>query len=386
MAYNVCRWTRLCVPAMITAALASHDGSAQASQTHTLKPGETLASLARKYHVSAQDIARANSLRNPDNLREGAKLMIPPPPKRLSVSPTLHVSSTLNADRINLRLGPDESYRPVDCLDQGTSVVITGKKADWRQIRLADGRSGWVKVDFLGKRLAGKPLAAAPARPAPARKPKHDAPALTASADRNETRKRTQRAAPGSSRHLAKKHRDEQHPKRISQTQRRQRSHQNTWAVSHKNKKHLARTWQKGYHSRRGTRYIPEAERPEATTDVVRTAYAYRGTPYRYGGAGRGGFDCSGFTSYLYAKKGVSLPHTARGQFQMGHKVDRGGMKPGDLVFFHTVTSGISHVGVYAGNGKFVHASSRRSGGVRVDSLDSGYYKHAFRGARRMKN
>ena len=60
-------------------------------------------------------------------------------------------------------------------------------------------------------------------------------------------------------------------------------------------------------------------------------------------------------------------------------------LKPGDLVFFHTVTPGISHVGMYVGNGHFVHASSRRSGGVRVDNLDSGYYTSAYRGARRMR-
>lgn len=59
-------------------------------------------------------------------------------------------------------------------------------------------------------------------------------------------------------------------------------------------------------------------------------------------------------------------------------------MKPGDLVFFHTTRSGISHVGMYVGSGKFVHSSSQKSGGVRVDNLDSGYYSKAFRGARRV--
>jgi cell wall-associated NlpC family hydrolase len=137
--------------------------------------------------------------------------------------------------------------------------------------------------------------------------------------------------------------------------------------------------------SRHGARRaVAEAPAPEAASDIVRTAYSYRGTPYVYGGASRGGFDCSGFTSYLYGKRGVALPHTARGQFAMGRKVERGDLKPGDLVFFQTVTPGISHVGVYVGNGQFIHASSRRSGGVRVDSLDSGYYKEHFRGARRM--
>ena len=130
---------------------------------------------------------------------------------------------------------------------------------------------------------------------------------------------------------------------------------------------------------------VADAGTSESRSDIVRTAYGYRGTPYVWGGERPGGFDCSGFTLHLYGKKGISLPHSARSQFEMGHRVDRSGMKPGDLVFFHTVTPGISHCGMYVGNGKFVHASSRRSGGVRVDNLDSGYYSKAFRGARRIR-
>ena len=128
----------------------------------------------------------------------------------------------------------------------------------------------------------------------------------------------------------------------------------------------------------------PEASAPESESEVVRTAYAYRGTPYHFGGSSRGGFDCSGFTSYVYKKKGVSLPHSAAGQFGHGKQVGSGSMKQGDLVFFHTTRRGIGHVGIYVGEGKFVHASSG-GGRVRVDSLNDGYYKNRFRGARRVK-
>jgi len=129
----------------------------------------------------------------------------------------------------------------------------------------------------------------------------------------------------------------------------------------------------------------PEAESPSASNDVVRSAYAYRGTPYRWGMSRPGGFDCSGFTKYIYGRKGVTLPRTAAEQYHAGRAVGHRNMKPGDLVFFHTTRSGISHVGMYVGNGKFVHSSSSKSGGVRVDSLDSGYYNKAFRGARRVR-
>ena len=128
----------------------------------------------------------------------------------------------------------------------------------------------------------------------------------------------------------------------------------------------------------------PETQAPPTHSDVIQTAYSYRGTPYRFGGTSRKGFDCSGFTGYIYGKKGVSLPRTAREQFGRGQRVSSKEMKAGDLVFFHTTRPGISHVGIYAGNGKFVHASS--SGGtVRVDSLHSGYYKKRLVGARRVK-
>lgn len=128
----------------------------------------------------------------------------------------------------------------------------------------------------------------------------------------------------------------------------------------------------------------PEASAPRVASDVIRTAYAYRGVRYRYSGESPRGFDCSGFTSYVYRKKGVALPHSAAEQFHEGRKVSTDRLKAGDLVFFHTTRRGISHVGIYAGSGRFVHASSG-GGRVRVDSLNSGYYRDRLRGARRVR-
>jgi len=86
----------------------------------------------------------------------------------------------------------------------------------------------------------------------------------------------------------------------------------------------------------------------------------------------------------VYGEKGVDLPHSAAAQFGRGSRVAKGSLKSGDLVFFSTTRRGISHVGIYVGDGKFVHASSAR-GRVRVDSLAEGYYSDRFRGARRVK-
>lgn len=117
---------------------------------------------------------------------------------------------------------------------------------------------------------------------------------------------------------------------------------------------------------------------------VVRRALSYRGVRYRRGGSSAKGFDCSGFTRYIYKKHGVSLPHSSRAQAQVGKSVPRNQLKPGDIVCFHTYRRGVSHVGIYIGNNKFVHASS--SGGrVRTDSLGEGYYNARYRGARRVQ-
>ncbi|MBC8101425.1 MAG: C40 family peptidase [Cytophagales bacterium] len=118
---------------------------------------------------------------------------------------------------------------------------------------------------------------------------------------------------------------------------------------------------------------------------IARNALSYRGMPYRMGATGRGAFDCSGFMMYLFDQAGLSLPRTAAEQYRKGMPVSRGDLRPGDLVFFkNTYKRGVSHVGIYIGNGQFCHASS---GGhaVRTDSLSKSYYVNHWAGARRAR-
>ena len=122
------------------------------------------------------------------------------------------------------------------------------------------------------------------------------------------------------------------------------------------------------------------------TEDIVREALSRRGTPYVWGGASRGGFDCSGFVCLVFARqRGLKLPHSASAQARLGTAVTKEELEPGDVVFFATYRASISHVGLYVGDGKFVHAANRRKG-CRVDSLNSGYYAKRYRGARRYTN
>lgn len=118
---------------------------------------------------------------------------------------------------------------------------------------------------------------------------------------------------------------------------------------------------------------------------VLQTAAQYLGTPYRYGGSGPSGFDCSGFTKYVYGQYGYDLPRTAAGQGSVGENVSKSDLKPGDLVLFACGGGGISHVGIYTGNGQFIHSSSPRSGGVIYSSLSESYYANSYVGARRIQ-
>ena len=116
---------------------------------------------------------------------------------------------------------------------------------------------------------------------------------------------------------------------------------------------------------------------------LVRTALASRGTPYRFGATGRGAFDCSSFVQYIYNKNGVGLPRTAAEQYQRGTPVPKSQLQTGDLVFFkNTYKHGVSHVGMYVGEGYFVHASSGAHE-VTVSRLDGSYYQNHWAGARR---
>jgi cell wall-associated NlpC family hydrolase len=113
---------------------------------------------------------------------------------------------------------------------------------------------------------------------------------------------------------------------------------------------------------------------------LTRSALRFLGTPYVFGGTEPGGFDCSGYTQHVFAMMGVTIPRTADAQFYAGART-KGGMRAGDLVFFQTYEPGPSHVGIYLGNGRFVHASSH---GVMVSSLSDSYWSTRYLGARRL--
>lgn len=122
---------------------------------------------------------------------------------------------------------------------------------------------------------------------------------------------------------------------------------------------------------------------PVSGGSLLSIAKKYIGTPYVFGGASPDGFDCSGLVFYALSQMGYPAPRTAAGQYSMGRSVDRSDLAAGDLVFFeNTYTSGISHVGIYAGGGQFLHAPNDGAS-VCYSSL-SGYWADHYCGARRL--
>ena len=131
-------------------------------------------------------------------------------------------------------------------------------------------------------------------------------------------------------------------------------------------------------------RDIP-VSRDSSTTSVrrvIQSSMRYTGVPYVFGGTSPNGFDCSGFTRYVFAQSGVYLPRMADEQFEIGRAVSYSRLQPGDLVFFSTYAAGASHSGIYLGDGKFISATSSR--GVAIDRMDSSYWGPRYIGARRV--
>lgn len=124
---------------------------------------------------------------------------------------------------------------------------------------------------------------------------------------------------------------------------------------------------------------------PGPGLDILHAAESAIGAPYRYGGATPQGFDCSGLTQFAYRAAGIAIPRTAAAQQRAAAAVPRGALQPGDLVFFTTGRDGIDHVGVYAGEGRFVHAPS--SGRVvSFAYLDDPWYAVRYAGAGRFRS
>ena len=122
-----------------------------------------------------------------------------------------------------------------------------------------------------------------------------------------------------------------------------------------------------------------------AASDLVVTAMGFLGVPYRRGGnSPENGLDCSGLVRYVFKQSnGIDLPRTSVEMSRVGEQIDKKDLQPGDLVFFNTLRRTFSHVGIYLGDNKFIHAPTPGSA-VRIESMDLNYWKARFNGTRRV--
>ena len=122
----------------------------------------------------------------------------------------------------------------------------------------------------------------------------------------------------------------------------------------------------------------------QRASELVGTAMGFLGVPYKRGGNNENGFDCSGFVRSMYQKSvGLLLPRRAEQQAAATQSIEKSELQPGDLVFFNTLRRAFSHVGIYVGEGKFIHAP-KPGAQVRVESMGISYWKNRFDGARRV--
>lgn len=303
-----------------------------------------------------------------------------------------------------LRSGPGQTHRTVALLDAGRQARVVTRSGDWMRVRLQSGTLGWVRADLL------KVSQAAPSSPVSRKTTVRNKKSVSRRVAAAPARAASKKARPVTTAASVKKAPPVSSPARMASL-RRQRF---VRAVALRPTT-VTPLRTSGEEKTAPVMAIPSGETSEAkeTTAVVetsavaapvkvarasavakplppsrgerlvRTALSFRGTPYRRGASGRGAFDCSGFTSYLFRKAGSPLPRTAAAQYTRGGRVSKNELRPGDLVFFkNTYKRGVSHVGVYIGNGRFVHAASSGRG-VRVDSLSSAYYQNHWAGARR---
>ncbi|MGC8783473.1 MAG: C40 family peptidase [Armatimonadota bacterium] len=318
------RWLTLCGLIMAYGSLWATGAIAQ--RVVVVKENDTVWSLAKRYHVLPQDIVKANGLKNPDSLKPGTRLRIPSAVKPAIAPVTMRKTAVINGDRVCVRYAPNRTDRFVTLLDKGQPVLVTARKGSWLQVKTPAGQMGWVRDDLV--KVTGT---------------------LVMKPSAHEKQKTAKRPAVQSA--------------HKSKNTRVARAHRST------SPRNANRSTSSG---------------TSAGESIVRIASRFKGVRYRWGGSSRSGFDCSGFTRYVFRQRtGVELPHSASAQFRKGTPVSRGELKPGDLVFFQTYRRGASHVGIYIGNGKFIHASSA-GGRVRVDSLNDGYYRQRYVGARRI--
>lgn len=257
-------------------------------------------------------------------------------------------SGTVSGNDVRMRMGPSTAFASLGTYDKSVSVKVSGKIGSWYEVSI-NGKYGYMSADYikLGSASADKVE-------------KLDKIGIVTG---NGVR---MRSGPDTSYSTVGYYNKGIQLKVTGKTG-------NWYAVSYNGLS--------GYMS---ADYVKLSTGNAVADQIVATAKQYLGTPYVYGGSSPRGFDCSGFMYYLYGQYGYSLMRRASMQYaHNGVSVAKSDLQPGDLVFFSDSVDPIGHVGMYIGNGQFIHASSGK-GCVCITSLSSSYYYNHYTGAKRI--
>jgi cell wall-associated NlpC family hydrolase/LysM repeat protein len=415
------------------------------NQTYIVHKGDTIGTIAKHFNVPASELVSANSL-NKKHLRAGMSLSIPDQHKNLAhykvaqgdndwvlahrlgttiaelkklnpdadwrhlkIGSSLNVPSTksaaipkfkarfavVNADHAIIRRGPGSDEDKITQVDTGTRVTVLNYQDGWYQLKFPKGTVGWMRGDLL-KQAAPAEVAsvAKPKKTVVAAKVKQAAKPVTVAAAKVAAKAIVAKAAK-----TATAPKTDVKPIVAAVSVNPKPVEMPLTAVEPQVPKLAEASIQTP------TPVEAAAPAPKAVTakaepakpaekvrvakssptdqQLLSKAYHLRGTRYVYGGLSSRGLDCSGFTTTVFRAAGIQLPRTSRSQSTIGVHVGRSDLKAGDLVFFRTGRSSrINHVGMYVGNGNFIHAASG-FGAVRVDSLN-GHYSHELATARRL--
>ncbi len=297
----------------------------------------------------------------------------PSTPRDLSPGRTVEdLDGWIGEDIVNVRYGPGTDHDVKMTLSQGTKVEVLELNGHWCKVKSPSGTIGWVAgwvMNFKG-----------PGEDPTATEGDQEVRVRTAWVARPEV---NLRAGPGTD--------HDEVGEAVLGTEVIVLDREGDWyrvALDNGSTGYMA-SWLLDTRAQRRVRQGEVESAPPTPSSfgraVVATARKYLGCQYVRGGASPSGFDCSGFVYYVLGQHGVDISRSSRTQFREGTPVSRGNLQVGDVVFFrNTYRTGISHVGIYIGNGRFIHASNRRSD-VKISSLNSSYYAPRYAGARRMR-
>jgi cell wall-associated NlpC family hydrolase/LysM repeat protein len=302
------------------------------TRAYVVQDGENDWIIAHRAGITTVALKRVNPGVNLSHLRTGQKIRLPGGAVARSLNKIHSRYAVINGDSVNIRREPRTSSDEVTQVDSGTRVVILDRDGEWYRLRFPHGTEGWVRGGLL--KAVAEPRVARVSH----RRHKEDDGADEHVASRTHRRPTYASSAHGGGRH----------------------STSEAWSAAD----------------------ISDAG--EAGGKILERAAKYRGERYQWGSMSRSATDCSGFTSQVFKSEGFTIPRTSREQSSAGVPVHSKDLKPGDLVFFHTMRGArVTHVGIYMGHGKFIHASSA-GGHVQVNRLDEGYYQHRLVAARRI--